>query len=99
MDAIRLRRRFRFVLSLFIVGLILSGVTAFPLRWELKTLASWMGLSAESDLASLTGVRHWIAYVHIGLEKSYEAYPFLAYGTDWLAGLWERVSRARMAAA
>ncbi len=85
MDAIGLKRRFRFVLTLFIVGLVLSGITAFPLRWELKTLASWMGLSVEADLSLLSGIRYWIAYVHIGLEKSYEAYPFLAYGTDWLA--------------
>ena len=78
-------RRFRVVLTLFILGLVASGVTAFPLRWELKTLASWVGVSANSDLASLGGLKYWIAYVHSGLESSYEAYPFLAYGTDWLA--------------
>jgi hypothetical protein len=64
---------------------VASGITAFPLRWELKTLASWMGVSANADLTSLTGLRYWIAYVYSGLENSYEAYPFLAYGTDWLA--------------
>jgi hypothetical protein len=64
---------------------VLSGLTAFPLRWELKTLASWMGVSANSDLASLGGLKYWIAYVHSGLEHSYQVYPFLAYGTDWLA--------------
>lgn len=78
-------RRFRVVLTLFVLGLVLSGVTAFPLRWELKTLASWMEVSTNSNLASLGGLKYWIAYVHSGLEHSYQAYPFLAYGTDWLA--------------
>ena len=59
-------RRFRVVLTLFILGLVASGVTAFPLRWELKTLASWVGVSANSDLASLGGLKYWIAYVHSG---------------------------------
>ena len=27
----------------------------------------------------------WIDQVHEGLEKTYAAYPFMAYGTDWLA--------------
>jgi hypothetical protein len=85
MDTAGLIRRFRVVLTLFVLALIISGVTAFPLRWELKTLASWMGVGAEADLASLTGLGYWIAYVHTGLEHSYDAYPFLAYGTDWLA--------------
>jgi len=85
MDSLVLIRRFRVVLALFIISLIVSGVTAFPLRWELKTLASWMGVADEPDLASLSGLSYWIVLVHSGLERSYDAYPFLAYGTDWLA--------------
>ena len=84
-DRSRCVLRFRVVLSVFILGLVLSGVTAFPLRWELKTLASWMGVHSEADLGTLTGLRYWIGHVHFGLERSYDAYPFLAYGTDWLA--------------
>jgi len=85
METTILTRRFRWALTLFLFGLVLSGVTAFPLQWELKTLASWMGVDVELDLASLTGLKHWIAYVHTGLAQSYDAYPFLGYGTDWLA--------------
>ncbi len=81
----RLTRRFRIVLAGFILALVLSGLTAFPLRWELKLLASWIGVSGTPHLGSLDGLRYWIAYVHSGLEHSYGAYPFLAYGTDWLA--------------
>jgi hypothetical protein len=85
MSTVGLIRRFRAVLAIFILSLVISGITAFPLRWELDRLVSWMGLSADPDLASLSGLRHWIAYVRAGLERSYGAYPFLAYGTDWLA--------------
>ncbi len=72
-------------MSLFILGVVVSGITAFPLRWELDCLASWFGVGGNPDLGSLNGLRYWIAYVHKGLEESYAAYPFLAYGTDWLA--------------
>ncbi len=85
MSAIDLTRRFRVVLGLFILALIVSGVTAFPLRWELNWLASWMGIRAEADPASLSGLAYWIAHVRSGLEQSYDTHPFLAYGTDWLA--------------
>lgn len=80
-----LRRRFRFVLSLFITGLIVSGITAFPLRWELNHAASWLGLEPSADLTALHGLKYWVAFVRAGVERSYAEYPFLAYGTDWLA--------------
>lgn len=77
--------RYRLVLGIFIVGLILSGVTAFPLLTELRLLASWLGISNTADYQSLTGLQYWIAYVHYGLEQTNARFPFLAYGTDWLA--------------
>ena len=36
-------RSIRLVLGFFVVGLVLSGLTAFPLRWELRLLTSWFG--------------------------------------------------------
>jgi hypothetical protein len=77
--------RFRVVLAIFICGLVLSGLTAFPLQWELEKLASWLGVEPNADLTGLSGLRYWIGYVREGLEHSYRSYPFLAYGTDWLA--------------
>ena len=74
-----------------IVGLILSGLTAFPLLHELNLMSSVVtgGTSAEQlqqiDPNAHTGVVHWILHVRQGLQKTYEAYPFIAYGTDWLA--------------
>ncbi len=80
-----LLRRYRLVLGCFIVGLILSGVTAFPLLTELRLLAALLGITHPADYASLTGLHHWIAYVLYGLEETNARFPFLAYGTDWLA--------------
>ena len=72
-------------MGFFIIALIASGVTAFPLRWELGLLSSWLGIEPGADPASLGSLRYWIAHVREGLEQSYGRYPFLAYGTDWLA--------------
>ena len=73
-----LRRRIRLWLSLFILGLVLSGVTAIPLAWELDTLARFLG---QGD----GGLAEWIGRVQGGLHETYARYPFIAYGTDWLA--------------
>lgn len=72
-------------MGLFIAALVASGLTAFPLRWELNLLATWLGLPPDADPAAYDGLRHWIALVREGLDQSYGRYPFLAYGTDWLA--------------
>jgi hypothetical protein len=77
--------RYRLVLGFFVVGLILSGVTAFPLLTELRLLASWLGIANPADYAQLTGLPHWIARVLFALEYNHTHFPFLAYGTDWLA--------------
>jgi hypothetical protein len=70
--------RYRLVLLLFMFALVVSGVTAFPLLWELRILDQMVGAPTDSLGA-------WISYVREGLEESYRAYPFIAYGTDWLA--------------
>ena len=77
--------RYRIVLGFFVVGLILSGLTAFPLLTELRLLASWLGIANAADYQHLTGLQHWIAYVLFALEENSIRFPFLAYGTDWLA--------------
>jgi len=78
-------RRVRILLAIFLVGLVASGFTALPLEWEIDTLAVWMGIPAEVELTSLDGFARWIALVREGLHVTGERYPFIAYGTDWLA--------------
>ena len=78
-------RRFRVVLVLFIIGLILSGITAFPLQSELSAVADLRGLERVSVTDTSNGFDHWILTVRDGLQDSYSRHPWLAYGTDWLA--------------
>jgi hypothetical protein len=81
----KLTKRIRVLLWLFIVGLVLSGVTAFPLLWELNILARWLGAS-ETALPDNSGsLWSWVVTVRNGLRNTYSLYPFIAYGTDWLA--------------
>ena len=80
-----LRRRIRFLLVAFMTGLVLSGVTAFPLQWELNLLAKWLGATDRAVPGDYTGLTHWIVRVRNGLRETYAFYPFIAYGTDWLA--------------
>lgn len=77
--------RFRIAMVLFIIGIILSGVTAFPLLLELRILAKWFGVDATTLPASANALQVWIFTIRQGLETTYAAYPWIAYGTDWLA--------------
>jgi hypothetical protein len=81
----QLRRRIRIWLGVFIVALVASGLTAFPLLTELECAARVLGLSANDAPDNYTGLRHWILTVRDGLRDTYAKYPFMAYGTDWLA--------------
>lgn len=83
-DSARLLRRIRLLLAFFIVALVLSGVTAFPLVHELRILNAWLGEGTALGRA-LPGLADWIARVQEGLENNAAHYPFIAYGSDWLA--------------
>lgn len=79
-----LRFRIRCWLALFLVGLIASGLTAFPLVWETAILDRLAG--PESAVGGwLPGLASWIHRVAVALAETDARYPFLAYGTDWLA--------------
>lgn len=82
---LQLVRRIRFVLTGFIVALVVSGLTAFPLEWELNLLARMLGATDSTIPGQCTGLLHWIVKVRDGLRATYVAYPFIGYGTDWLA--------------
>jgi len=80
-----LKRKYRLALSFFIMGLILSGITAFPLAWELQVLTQGLGIDISIPLEGHNGISFWLTTVHQGLHKTYAVYPWIAYGTDWLA--------------
>ena len=78
-------RAIRFWLAVIIAGLVLSGVTAFPLETEVRVFRSLLQTSALRPIAESTHLLPWIGRVHDALSATNQYYPFLAYGTDWLA--------------
>ncbi|MCJ8209154.1 hypothetical protein MUY27_05505 [Mucilaginibacter sp. RS28] len=67
----------RWRIGIVIAGLFISGVTAFPLQSELELLSKVIpsnGLLGE-----------WLHRVNTALTETQVKYPFLNYGTDWLA--------------
>lgn len=80
-----LTRRVRLLLLVFMIGLVLSGLTAFPLLTELRWLTSMLGASSNPRPEDVTGLLRWLVTVRDALSATNAAYPFLAYGTDWLA--------------
>lgn len=65
-------------LLFFIIALLLSGLTAFPLETELAWVASWW---PEQQSAFY----HWLTATYTAIRTTNAAYPALAYGYDWLA--------------
>ena len=62
----------------FMVALVLSGATAFPVETELH----WL-LSHPSLVPSFAS--NWLQNVYDALKETNAKYPMLAYGYDWLA--------------
>jgi hypothetical protein len=79
-DKRRLLSRIRILIGIVIGGLVVSGLTAFPLLHETELLHRWL---AGSSLP--TPFTSWIEKVQEALRATDRAYPFLSYGTDWLA--------------
>ena len=74
----------RALLAFFMLALVASGLSAIPLQWEVGLLDRWLGSGSfmQPLWPSLAG---WISTVNAGVQDGYGRYPFLAYGTDWLA--------------
>ena len=73
-----LARRTRVMIAIMIVGLFLSGITAFPLESELAWLAA-------NNNAFPSVVDNWLQIVYNAVKNTNNMYPYLSYGTDWLA--------------
>jgi hypothetical protein len=68
--------RYRLALGIFILGLVLSGITALPLQSETALLAHWFGGAGP--------LGDFVSQVHSALLETYARFPFFGYGTDWL---------------
>lgn len=66
----------------FIIGLFISGATAIPLQTELHAATKFLG---GTDGGETSGFTHWIFKVSGAVDHNDALYPFMAYGTDWLA--------------
>ena len=84
MDSDKLLKRIKAWLYIFVFFLLLSGLTAFPLNWELERLNDMIGkgTTVEKIFPKLS---QWITKVYTGIKETDQQYPFIAYGTDWLA--------------
>lgn len=74
----KLRKQIKNLIILFIVGLVISGITAFPIESELAIVNA--NTSSFPDY-----FQNWINEVYLAVKSTNENYPYLSYGTDWLA--------------
>jgi hypothetical protein len=74
----QLRKRLKTWIIIFITGLALSGVTAFPIETELAFFAKHVQ-------AFPAFMQPWIIKVYQAVKTTNQTYPYLSYGTDWLA--------------
>jgi hypothetical protein len=73
-----LTTKYRLALGFFIVGLILSGVTAFPLACEMRLLTG--GLGIDTSVPPET---------HVGIaESARDAERFLTTTRPWIQRVW-----------
>jgi hypothetical protein len=80
-----LLKRVKALTWVFILGLFVAGATAIPLEWELDVLTNLLGVAGKTSGETPTGLAHWILTVREALHDTNAKYPFMAYGTDWLA--------------
>ncbi|MCH8904682.1 MAG: hypothetical protein IIA45_12300 [Bacteroidetes bacterium] len=75
---VKLKKRIKFWIAFFIISLVLSGVTAFAIEAQLEIVVR--------NLSHVPGfLREWVDQVYSGVKATNDKYPFISYGTDWLA--------------
>jgi hypothetical protein len=75
--------KIRIWLVFFIVCLAASGLTAFPLETELGIASNVLHATAFPEL--FPDAVAWIDHIRDAVIETNDKYPFIAYGTDWLA--------------
>lgn len=74
----KLRFRIKALIIFFIAGLVLSGITAFPIETQLEFLVDHA--SAFPNVMQL-----WLTQIYFAVKPTNAQFPQLSYGTDWLA--------------
>jgi hypothetical protein len=62
-----------------------QGITAFPLEHETAILNRIFHVAPTAPPRSEPALNTWLRRVHEGIAVTARNYPFMAYGTDWLA--------------
>ncbi len=74
----KLKYKIKVLIIAFIICLVVSGITAFPIETELQFL--------NKHLSIFPGpVRNWLQDIFFAVKTTNSNFPFLSYGTDWLA--------------
>ena len=74
----QLRTRIKIYIWIIIIGLFISGATAFPLETELAYFYRHIRIFP-------TGMQSWLTTIYEAIRAINATYPYLSYGTDWLA--------------
>ncbi|HEY9509807.1 MAG TPA: hypothetical protein VIV82_08100 [Verrucomicrobiae bacterium] len=80
-----LRRRIRIWTWLFIIGLFLSGLSAIPLQLQINGLVQFTQAATAAQSTPASAWADWLVRVQSAVNHTSAEYPFLFYGTDWLA--------------
>jgi len=75
---LKLIHKIRLRIWLIIIGLAISDLTAFPIETELAWLCKYVYVNPEF-------MREWLFAVYHAVKYINQNYPYLSYGTDWLA--------------
>lgn len=74
----QLRNKIRAWIIFFMVGLILSGITAFPIETQLEFAMDHMSALPNT-------IQLWLTQIYFAVKTTNAQFPQLSYGTDWLA--------------
>lgn len=78
-----LMRRIRIALMVVMGGLVISGISVYPILLEVDLLNQWFG--AGSFLNEYAPeVANFFTHIHVGVNYTDQHYSFLFYGLDWL---------------
>lgn len=71
-------RHIKTCMLIIIIGLALSGITAFPIQTELEIFIQ----HSNNNSSQLS---NWLHTIYNAVKTTNQNYPWLSYGTDWLA--------------
>jgi hypothetical protein len=74
----QLKKKIKRWLIFLMAGLVLSGATAFPIESELAIAMNNIDLFSPK-------MQHWLTTIYTAVKNTNAQYPYLSYGTDWLA--------------